>query len=151
MIVGMLQSVLALLVGLQSSAALSDQFAAIAKTGGGRVGVFGQVLETSETAGLNEGERFPMQSVYKLPIAMAILDEVERKTLTLNQKVSLSARDMVPGIHSPIRDQHPRGGIEISVRDLVRAAIVDSDGTASDILLHLAGGGPRVTAYLRGL
>src|SRR5713101_6696233 len=109
MIVGMLQSVLALLVGLQSSAALSDQFAAIAKTGGGRVGVFGQVLETSETAGLNEGERFPMQSVYKLPIAMAILDEVERKTLTLNQKVSLSARDMVPGIHSPIRDQHPRG------------------------------------------
>ena len=32
-----------------------------------------------------------MQSVYKLPIAMAILDQVERKTLTLNQKVSLSA------------------------------------------------------------
>ena len=151
MIIQMPSIALALLVGLQSSAALTDQFAAIAKTGGGRVGVFAQVVDTAETAGLNDAERFPMQSVYKLPIAMAILDQVERRTLTLTQTVRLSARDMVPGVHSPIRDQHPQGGIAISVRDLVRAAIVDSDGTASDILLRLAGGGPRVTAYLRGL
>ena len=46
-----------------------------------------------------------MQSVYKLPIAMAVLDQVERKTLTLNQKVSLSATDMVPVVHSPLRDR----------------------------------------------
>ena len=93
-----------------------------------------------------------MQSVYKLPIVMAVLDQVDRKALTLNQKVSLSAGDMVPAAsHSPMRDAHPRGGIDISVRELIRAAIVDSDGTASDVLLRLAGGGPRVTAYLRGL
>jgi beta-lactamase class A len=136
---------------LQPAPILSAQFTRIAAASGGRLGVFAEVVETHETAGLNDAERFPMQSVYKLPIAMAVLDQVDRKTLTLNQKVSLSANDMVPDIHSPIRDQHPRGGIDISVRDLIRAAIVDSDGTASDILLRLAGGGPRVTAYLRGL
>jgi beta-lactamase class A len=37
------------------------------------------------------------------------------------------------------------------VRELIRAAIVDSDGTASDVLLRLGGGGTRVTEYLRGL
>jgi beta-lactamase class A len=141
----------ALLVVLQSPAPLTGQFAEIASSSGGRVGTFAQVIESHDEAGLNETERFPMQSVYKLPIAMAVLDQVDRKALTLNQKVSLSARDMVPGIHSPIRDRHPAGGIDISVRDLIRAAIVDSDGTASDVLLRLAGGGPRVTAYLRGL
>jgi beta-lactamase class A len=82
---------------------------------------------------------------------MAVLDQVDRKALTLNQRVSLSAKDMVPGLHSPMRDRHPQGGIDVSVRELIRAAIVDSDGTASDVLLRLAGGGPRVTAYLRGL
>ena len=145
-----LMHVIALLV-LQSSAPLADHFSAIAKTSGGRVGVFAQVIESNESAGLDETERFPMQSVYKLPIAMAVLDQVDRKALTLNQKVSLSAGDMVPIVHSPLYDAHPRGGIDISVRELIRAAIVDSDGTASDVLLRLAGGGPRVTAYLRGL
>jgi beta-lactamase class A len=82
---------------------------------------------------------------------MAVLDQVDRKALTLNQKVSLSAGDMVPIVHSPLYDAHPRGGIDISVRELMRAAIVDSDGTASDVLLRIAGGSPHVTAYLRGL
>jgi beta-lactamase class A len=148
----MLMHLIALLAVLQSSSApLADQFTTIAKTSGGLVGVFAQVIESNDSAGLSETERFPMQSVYKLPIAMAVLDQVDRKALTLNQKASLSAGDMVPIVHSPLYDAHPRGGIAISVRDLIRAAIVDSDGTASDVLLRIAGGSPRVTAYLRGL
>jgi beta-lactamase class A len=130
---------------------LPDQFADIGTRSGGRLGVFAQVIESGESAGLNDTERFPMQSVYKLPIAMAVLDQVDRKTLTLNEKVSLSADDMVPDLHSPMRDRYPRGGIDVSVRELIRAAIVDSDTTASDVLLRLAGGAARVTAYLRGL
>jgi len=142
---------LMLLPLMQRPVPLSTQFAEIAARSGGRLGVFAQVIESGDAAGLNETERFPMQSVYKLPIAMAVLDQVDRKTLTLDEKVSLSAGDMVPGLHSPLRDRHPRGGVDVSVRELIRAAIVDSDGTASDILLRLAGGGPRVTAFLRGL
>jgi beta-lactamase class A len=133
------------------SASLTDRFADAASSSGGRTGAFARVLETHDGAGLNDTERFPMQSVYKLPIAMAVLDQVERKALTLNQKVSLSAGDMVPIVHSPLAERYPRGGIDISVRDLIRAALVDSDGTASDVLLRLAGGAARVTAYLRGL
>jgi beta-lactamase class A len=136
---------------VRQPATLSNQFADIATRSGGHLGVFAQVIESGDSAGLNDTARFPMQSVYKLPIAMAVLDQVDRKSLTLNEKVSLSATDMLPGLHSPMRDRYPRGGIDVSVRELIRAAIVDSDGTASDILLRLAGGGPRVTAYLRGL
>jgi beta-lactamase class A len=93
-----------------------------------------------------------MQSVYKLPIAMAVLDQVERRTLTLNQTVTLRAADMAGiNFHSPLRDKYPKGGVEVSIRDLIRAAIVDSDGVASDALFALAGGGPRITGYLRGI
>lgn len=134
---------------------LSPLFAELAKSSGGRVGVFATVINAAgpdDRAELNASERFPMQSVYKVPIVMAVLDQVDRKALTLNQKISLSEKDMVPAAaHSPMRDKYPRGGIDVSIRDLIRAAIVESDGTASDVLLRAAGGGPRVTAYLRGL
>ena len=136
----------------QATSPLSGTFADIAATSGGRVGVSVQPIESGERDGLNAAERFPMQSVYKLPIAMAILDQVEHNTLTLRQGVTLTAKDMRPAaFHSPLRDAHPHGGVDLSVQELVRAALVESDGVASDVLLRLAGGGPRVTAYLRGL
>lgn len=129
---------------------LTDRFAAIANASGGRVGVCVQAIEGGAAHELNGGERFPMQSVYKLPIAMAVLDQVDRGTLRLSQQLPLQAGDVSDvHFHSPLRDKYPHGGVDISVRDLIRAAIVDSDGVASDILLALAGGGGRVTAYLR--
>ena len=131
---------------------LTERFAEAARASGGRVGVAAQIVEAGEAQELNGNERFPMQSVYKLPIAMAVLDQVDRRTITLNEKITLTARDMAGvGFHSPLRDRYPNGGIDVSVRDLIRAAIVDSDGVASDALFRIAGGGARITAYLRGL
>jgi len=130
---------------------LTERFADLQKASGGRLGISVQAVDGGDTHELNGGERFPMQSVYKLPIAMAVLDQVERGTLTLSEKVTFRAGDMGGGFHSPLRDRHPSGGVSVSVRDLIRAAIVDSDGIASDALYRLAGGGARITAYLRGI
>jgi beta-lactamase class A len=144
--------VAALISVLQPAGSLSAEFATIAAGSGGNAGVRAEVIETGDAASLNDAERFPMQSVYKLPIVMAVLDQVDRKAITLGEKAHLGPGEMAPaGVHSPVRDAHPRGGVDISVRDLIRAAIVDSDGTASDVLLKLAGGPARATAYLRGL
>jgi beta-lactamase class A len=141
-----------LTLAFQSVLPLAQQFSDIARDVTGVVGVRAEVIETREAAGMNDDQSFPMQSVYKLPISMAILDQVDRRMLTLTQKVHIGAKDLAPqGLHSPIRDAHPNGDIEMSVRDLVRAAIVDSDGTASDMLFHLGGGAARLTAYLRGI
>jgi len=131
---------------------LTDRFAELAKTCQCRLGIAAQPVEGGETYELNGGERFPMQSVYKLPISMAVLDQVERQTLTLTQTVTFTASDMAGvGFHSPLRDRYPTGGVSVGVRDLIRAAIVDSDGIASDALYRLAGGGERITAYLRAI
>ncbi|MEO6235925.1 MAG: class A beta-lactamase [Vicinamibacterales bacterium] len=145
-------SILIVMLGLSSqSPELAARLADIGSRCGGELGVFAQIIGTADSAGLNETHRFPMQSVYKLPIAMAVLEQVDRKRLTLIAKVRLSTADMVPRLHSPLRDRHPRGGVSLTIRDLIRAAIVDSDGTASDLLLRIAGGPSRVTAYLRAL
>jgi beta-lactamase class A len=120
----------------------------IAAPAHGHVGVAIQLIETGESFNLHGGEHFPMQSVYKLPIAMAVLHD----NLPLDRPVRIAKGDLVPaGLHSPIRDEHPGGDFDMPLREVLRYAIAESDGTASDVLLRLAGGPERVTAFLRTL
>src|SRR5690349_3466276 len=56
---------------------LQKQIEQIASAAKGRVGVAAEVLETAESISLNPNEHFPMQSVYKLPIGMAVLAQVD--------------------------------------------------------------------------
>lgn len=118
-------------------AELEKQFAEIAKAAGGKVGVAAVVLETGEAAFLNEDGRYPMQSVYKLPIAMAVMEQVRLGRLDLDEKVGVTKEDFVrAGMRSPLRDANPNGG-EFTIRELIRLSLVESDGTASDVLLRL--------------
>lgn len=118
-------------------AELEKQFAKIAEEARGRVGVAAVVIETGEAAFLNADQRFPMQSVYKLPIAMAAMEQVRLGEIDLDEKVGVTKDDMVrEGMRSPLRDQNPNGG-EFTIRELIRLALVESDGTASDVLLRL--------------
>jgi beta-lactamase class A len=120
----------------------------IAAEAQGHVGAAVVLVETGEGFGWHEREHFPMQSVYKLPIAMAVL----HVGLPLDKPVYIAKSDLVPAaLHSPIRDEHPAGDFDMPLRDLLRYAIAESDGTASDVLLRLGGGPERVTAYLRSL
>ncbi|MBL8182284.1 MAG: class A beta-lactamase [Blastocatellia bacterium] len=118
-------------------AELEKQFADIAKAAGGKVGVAAVVLETGEAAFLNEDGRYPMQSVYKLPIAMAVMEQVRLFKFDLDEKVGVTKEDFVrAGMRSPLRDKNPNGG-EFTIRELLRLSLVESDGTASDVLLRL--------------
>ncbi|MEP6945689.1 MAG: class A beta-lactamase [Acidobacteriota bacterium] len=133
---------------LRSDAELAPNIAAIANLAKGKVGVAAVVLETGECVTLNADQHFPMQSVYKLPIAMAIMEQVRRGDLGLDEEIGVTTDDMVrQGQRSPLRDANPKGG-EFSVRELIRLALVESDGTASDVLMRVAGGAPAVQSYL---
>ena len=92
-----------------------------------------------------------MQSVYKLPIAMAVLHQVDLGRLSLDQQVRITKAELPSPVHySALRDDFPNGAT-LTVSKLLDEMISSSDGTACDILLNLAGGPKRVTAYLRGL
>lgn len=131
---------------------LDKQFAQQARPAHGHVGAAVLLVETGELVAFHGDEQFPMQSVYKLPIGMALLNDVDHGALKLEQNVRVAVGDLVPaGLRSPLRDKYPKGAVDISVRELLRLMVVDSDGTASDVLLRLAGGPERVTKYLRDL
>jgi len=135
----------------EPKSALRNQIEQIVRNAQGQVGVSATVLETGESFALNEDRHFPMQSVYKFPIAMAVLKQVEQGNLKLEQEIRIEKSDLVPAkLRSPIRDRYPQG-TKLSLSETLKYMVSDSDGTACDVLLKAVGGADAVTKYLREL
>jgi beta-lactamase class A len=143
--------VLAMMLG-RDLAGLAPELERIEKDSGGTLGAAARIVETGETVAWNGEGHFPMQSVCKAPIGMAVLHEVDAGKLSLDTKVRVEPADLVPsGMHSPLRDAHPQGGVDVPLRELLRLSVEESDGTASDVLLRVLGGKAKAQAYLSSL
>jgi beta-lactamase class A len=141
-----------LLLAVSATAGSGADIESIARGVHGHVGAAALLVESGESFGVARDMRFPMQSVYKLPIAMAILAEVDRGRLTLEMPILVAANDIIPEPgHSPMRKAHPKGDVHYGVRELLRLAVQESDGTASDVLMRVAGGPERIMAFLADL
>jgi beta-lactamase class A len=139
----------ALLLPTAVSSAIEVRIAAIATENGGTVGVAAVLVESGERLSWNGDEPIPMQSVFKLPVALRALQLVDEGRLRLDEPVTLTAADMRRG-HSPIRDRWP-GGVTRTIDELFRFLLVESDNTAADVLMARGGGPAGVTARLREL
>jgi len=126
---------LAILVAALCGQSELERLAAPAR---GHVGIAARVVESGERVSSKGTDHFPMQSVYKLAIDYAVLQRVDAGRMKLDEKVRIEKADLPPsGVVSPIRESHPEGGFEMTLEELLRAAIVESDGTACDVLLRL--------------
>ena len=132
-------------------AVLQQQIQELVSKANPRVRIGAVLLETGDSVFIDPDGHFPSQSVYKLPIAMALLKRIDAKELRIDQQIMVEKSDFVRvGFHSPIRNENP-GGAVLPLGELVRASVSESDGTASDVLLELAGGPTAVQAYLAGI
>jgi beta-lactamase class A len=126
-------------------------FTRYAKGISGHVGVCVQMVETGEAVDYQGDKRFPMQSVYKFPIAMAVLSRVDKGEFAIDQKIKVDTSDYIPRIgHSPLRDQFPHGGY-FTINSLLRYDIIESDGAACDVLLRILGGTKVADRYVHDL
>ncbi|MBV8253961.1 MAG: class A beta-lactamase, subclass A2 [Chitinophaga sp.] len=130
---------------------LRTEIATIAGKIPAKVGVFVHVLETHDTVSLNRDLRLPMQSVYKFPIAMAVLDQVDKGRLTLHQPIKIEKADLTTDGVSPLREKYPNGGVSLTIDELLDYNIRASDGSACDILLKVIGGTAVANRYIHQL
>ena len=94
----------------------------------------------------------PMQSVFKLPLALYILQQVEHGKFALDQPIPFLPSDRyLPKWYSPLQDKYPEANVDVPLRELLRLAVSLSDNAASDILLRLAGGTKPVNGYIASL
>jgi beta-lactamase class A len=116
----------------------------------GIVGVAVTHLEKKDTFTLNGNYRFPMQSVYKFPLAIAVLDQVDKGKLSLDQKIHIRKQDLLP-TWSPIRKKYPEGNVDLPLKEILGYTVSQSDNNGCDILFRLLGGTTKVNSYIHHL
>lgn len=118
----------------------------IIKTKRADVGVAICGLESGDTVTLNGNRHYPMQSVFKFPIALAVLSQIDKGRFSFSQKIEIPKKDLLPGLYSPIRDKHPDGAI-LTIAEILEYTVSKSDNVGCDVLLRLIGGPQAVENY----
>ena len=121
-----------------------------AKQAEGTVGVSAVHFESGVRISFNAGERFPMASTYKIPIAVQVFTLVDRRELSLDRMMEVKQNDLHPG-SGILTTTLSKPGLILSVRNLLELMLLVSDNSATDLLLRLAGGTQAVTERMRSL
>lgn len=115
---------------------LASRVDAIDEAMPGRFGVHVRRLSDDSRFDRGSERKWYLASTVKVPVAIAVLEQVEAGDLSLDQSLVLQESDFVDGAGDLIW-QEP--GIEVSVGDLIGKSIRDSDSTATDMLVRLVG------------
>lgn len=102
-----------------------------------------------DTLSLHGERRFPMQSVFKFHIALAVLSDIDKGKLSLDQKIEIGKDELLPvNFWSPLRDENPNGGI-FTIERLIQYSVSHSDNTACDVLIRLIGTPKTVEEHMK--
>ncbi|QEI04651.1 serine hydrolase [Pigmentiphaga aceris] len=100
------------------------------------VGVYVHDLTTGIAVAHRAHESWYLASMVKVPVALAVMQAVDRGEISLDTRMTLRAADYVDGAGNT-NSMAP--GTALSVRHLIEQMIIYSDNTASDMLIELVG------------
>ena len=130
---------------------LRERIAAIAKESQGKVSVACSLPGSTLNCDLEPHSHPPMQSVFKLPLALYMLHLVEQGKFSLDQPIRYLASDRMPHWYSPLQEKYPNAEVDVPLRELLRLAVSLSDNAAADLLLRISGGPAATDAYIKSL
>jgi beta-lactamase class A/beta-lactamase class A VEB len=130
----------------QTSDSLREKIQHIISTRNATVGVSITGSNGKDTLSINGERHFPMQSVFKFHIALAVLSQVDKGRLSLDQKIKIEKKDLLPGLHSPLREKYPNGAT-LPLAEIISYTVSNSDNVGCDALLRLLGGPQAVEKY----
>lgn len=109
------------------------------------------IVDGKDTLTVNNDHRYPMQSVFKFHLALAVLDYMAFQQMPLEIPIFIKKSDLLPDTHSPLRDQHPEGEMQMPVSEVIKYTVANSDNNGCDILFRLIGGPDVVDRYIKSL
>lgn len=124
-------------------AAISDY----ERSSGGHIGLYAENIKTGVKLTWRADERFVMCSTFKASLAACVLLRVDRGQDDLEKLVHYGAADM-QDFYAPVAQENLARGF-LSVRELCRAAVEQSDNACANLLLSRIGGPGALTAFWR--
>lgn len=147
-------SLLFLLLSFSVSAQtdLQQQIRRIAADAHGKVSVACWMSHATLDCDLDPHAHPPMQSVFKLPLALTALHLVEEGRFPLDQPIHFFLGDRIlPETYSPLQDKYPEADVEVPLQELLRLSTSLSDNVAADIVLQVVGGPSAVNSYMASI
>ncbi len=115
------------------------------------------IINGTDTVAVNGDKEYPMLSVYKFPIALALGECYRQHNLTLGDSIAILPNDLHPGTYSPMTEriiassQATTDTLKKPTAELLAYMLQQSDNNASDIILKKLGNAEYVDKYLCGL
>ncbi len=103
----------------------------------GKVGLGVWGLDFKDTILINDKAHYPMQSVFKFPLALAVLDKVDKGELSLGRIIHIKRQELDTDTWSPMVREFQLPKIDMTVNDVLRYSVSKSDNNACDILFGL--------------
>ena len=127
---------------------LKLQIENILKTKNAKVGVAIVAGNDGDSLKINNDFYYPMQSVFKFPIVLAVLAETDKGKIALNQEIKITRQHLSPDTWSPVKEKFPNG-TTLTVGQLIEYTLAQSDNIGCDLLLQLIGGTDAVEQFLK--
>lgn len=93
--------------------------------------------------------RQPLLSVFKYIVALKVLTTLDRENISLNKKLKISKSMIDEDLYSPMLNKYKKFPFEISIGELLKYMISESDNNACDILIEYAGGIAAIDSYIK--
>lgn len=100
---------------------------------------------------VNPFEKFPMQSVFKLHLALLVLHQVDQGKLELSQLVAVKRAEVLQNTWAPMMKDYQGDAFTVTVEQLLQYSVSHSDNVACDLLFELIGGPAALQAYIQSL
>lgn len=115
--------------------ALTDSILHITSSCPGEIGV-AVIINNQDTVTVNNYCVYPMMSVFKLHQGLAICNKFEKEGISLDTLISIRRNDLDPTTWSPMMKDHPEPSFTLTVRDLLRYTLTQSDNNASNLMFE---------------
>ena len=99
----------------------------------------------------NDTLHLPLLSVFKFPVALAVLHRMEQQQPPLDTVLHLTPDDLKTGTYSPLCIRYPERSADVRMDSLLYYSVALSDNNACDVLLRYAGGPRAVEQYIHQL
>lgn len=98
------------------------------------------IVNDRDTIEVNGDREFPMFSVFKFPLALAVAEYSDRKGGQLSDVINIDSNSLIPDTWSPMLKKYGQQLSRMSLRELLEWSLQESDNNAADILLNYVGG-----------
>lgn len=132
-----------------SASDLTSDIQEVIKGKKAQVGV--AVLYKDEAVTVNNDDQYPLMSVFKFHIALAVLKKMEQEGIPLTAVVTLRPSDIDTKTWSPMYKKYKSRKITLSYGDLINYMVSQSDNNACNRLIYFVGGIQNVNAFIKDL